>query len=101
MITASVTDSGGLSGSAQVTVVVTASATITLTAQGFKEKGVRKANLSWSGASGAVDIYRNNVFVITDAASPFEDTIPGKGGGSFTYKVCAGSVCSNNATVTF
>jgi extracellular elastinolytic metalloproteinase len=76
---------------------------ITLTAQGFKQKGVRKANLSWSGAPGAVDIYRNNVFVTTDAASPFTDTIPGKGGGSFTYRVCnAGtSVCSNNATVTF
>jgi hypothetical protein len=74
-----------------------------LTAEGFKQKGVRNATLTWTGTSGTVAIYRNNVNVATDSASPYTDTIPGKGAGTFIYRVCsvATSVCSNNATVTF
>ena len=62
---------------------------ITLTAQGFKQKGVRIATLSWTGATGAVTVYRGTTFVTTNASGgAFTDTIPGKGGGTFTYKVC-------------
>ena len=50
-ITAAVTDSGGLTGSASITVNMTAPVNITLTATGYKQKGSRYANLSWSGAT--------------------------------------------------
>lgn len=29
------------------------------------------------------------------------DTIGGKGGGTYVYRVCAADVCSNSAAVTF
>jgi hypothetical protein len=104
-VTARVTDSGSLQGSATVQVTVTAPTSLTLSARGYKQKGVRKADLSWSGASGGtVDVYRNNTLVTTTANDgAHTDTIPGKGGGTFSYRVCnAGtSTCSNTVTVTF
>lgn len=108
-ITAAVTDSGGLSGSSTIQVTVTAPTSgITLTAQGLKVKGLRYADLSWNGATaGGVDIYRNDAKVATavpNSPQPYRDAIPGKGGGTFIYKVCNTgglSTCSNTASVTF
>src|SRR4029453_9596404 len=100
-ITATVTDSGGLPGSAAIVVNVQAAPPtgITLTAQGFKQKGVRKANLVWTGTTGTVTVYRDTTIVTTSASGgAFTDTIPGKGGGTFIYKVCNATICSNNAT---
>ena len=57
--------------------------------------------------AGGVDIYRNNVPVHEDVPNtpqPYRDTISGKGGGTFTYRVCnAGgtATCSNTVTVAF
>lgn len=76
---------------------------ITLSANGFKEKGKWGANLSWSGNSGAVDIYRDGSKVATVSGSSYTDQTTNKGGGSMTYKICAQgtSNCSNEVTVNF
>jgi subtilisin family serine protease len=78
---------------------------ITLSASGYKVKGVQHANLSWSGATSAtVDVFRGTTRVTTTANDgAYTDNINRKGGGSYIYKVCeAGtSTCSNEATVAF
>lgn len=111
VVTASVTDSGGLSGSRQVTIAVTAPATsltgsgVRLTARGYKVKGQQTADLAWSGAtSSRIDVYRNGTRIAATANSgSYTDAIGQRGGGSYTYRICeAGtSTCSNLATVTF
>jgi hypothetical protein len=77
----------------------------TLTASGYKVKGVQRADLTWSGATGAsVDVYRDGVKITTTANDgAHTDVIGKKGGGSYVYKVCdAGTTtCSNEAPVAF
>jgi subtilisin family serine protease len=77
----------------------------TLAASAAKVKGTRTTTLSWSGATGvSVDVYRNDGYVGTTANDgSHSDVIGGKGGGTFTYRVCnAGTTtCSNNSTVAF
>jgi aqualysin 1 len=78
----------------------------TLSAVGYKVQGRQRADLTWSGAGGAsVDVYRNNIKVITTENDGFHtDVIGAVGSGSYIYKVCeAGNttICSNEATVTF
>ena len=108
VVTAAVVDSGGAPGSDTITITITApSGGIELTnVTGYKVKGVRKADLTWSGATSLVDIRRDGAVVAAGTANDgfHTDTIPGKGGGSFTYQVCAaGSTtnCSNTFTVVF
>ncbi|HXW04556.1 MAG TPA: M36 family metallopeptidase [Vicinamibacterales bacterium] len=108
-IAASVTDSGNLTGSAGISITITETlpppSGITLTAAGYKVKGVRHADLSWSGASGThIEVYRNGVLQYTTANDgAHTDVEGGKGGGTFTYKVCeiGGSVCSPTVTVVY
>ena len=76
----------------------------TLTAIGSKVKGVQTVKLSWSGATApSVDVYRNGAPIETVANTGSHTDSIGKGGGSYTYKVCdAGtSTCSNEAVVVF
>jgi hypothetical protein len=106
VITAAVTDSGGLDGSQSISITVQAATGITLSAQGYKVKGLQKADLTWSGASGSsVDVYRNSVKIgTTSNDGAHTDEINQRGGGSYTYRVCeAGSTtaCSNTVTVVF
>jgi hypothetical protein len=110
-ITASVTDSGGLSASKLVTVTVTANVTApapggaSLTARGYKVKGMQKADLAWTGLTAtSVDVYRSGAIVTTTANDGnATDPIDKKGNGSYTYKVCAAgtSTCSNAVSVAF
>jgi hypothetical protein len=113
-ITASVTDSGGLSSSAKVSVTVVSTTSTppppspsgpALNARGYKVKGDQKADLSWSGfTSTMVDVYRNGVKILSTGNDGAQtDSINKKGGGSYTYKLCATgtSTCSNQAMVTF
>jgi hypothetical protein len=72
---------------------------------GSKVKGTWTTNLTWSGFAGtvtSVDIYRNGVVVSTRSnTGSFSES--GKGGGTFTYKVCAAgstSTCSNTVTIS-
>ena len=77
-----------------------------MTASGRKVRGRQYADLAWSGATSAtVDVYRDGTLVATvpnDGAH--EDSIGGRGGGSYTYVVCEAdddSACSNEAVITF
>jgi len=78
-----------------------------LTVTGSKVRGTKWADLAWTtGATSAtsVDVWRNGSFVTTtDNDGAYTESL-GKGGGSYTYKVCeAGgtSNCSSEVTVTF
>jgi subtilisin family serine protease len=78
---------------------------IQLTARGYKVKGRQQVDLTWSGATTRVDIYRNNspLKVNIDNDQMETDVIGVRGGGTYTYKVCetGTTTCSNTATVTF
>ncbi|ABV37894.1 peptidase S8 and S53, subtilisin, kexin, sedolisin [Shewanella sediminis HAW-EB3] len=77
----------------------------TLSASGYKSKGVKKVDLSFSGAAGSnVDVYRNgSMITTTSASSTYTDSITSKGGGSYTYKACdeGTSTCTGEQTVNF
>lgn len=79
---------------------------ISLSASGYKSKGTKYIDLSWSGAATSqVDVYRNGAKVSTVAnTNSYTDSISTKGGGSYTYQICEAqstNVCSNNTTVNF
>ncbi|MEX2535162.1 MAG: S8 family peptidase [Trueperaceae bacterium] len=80
-------------------------ASITLSASGYKVRGVHHADLAWDGATSTdVDVYRDETLIGTTANDgAYTDNIGAKGGGSYTYQVCeAGtSTCSGSVTVTF
>lgn len=107
---ATATDAAGNAGSA-ATVGVTVDNSgstggdITLSATGYKVRGVQHVDLTWDGATSTdIDVYRDGSVVATTANDgAYTDNIGQKGGGSYVYQVCeAGtSTCSNEATVTF
>ena len=103
-ITASVTDSGELTGNAGITVTVTPSSTINLSVRAYKVKNIKRADLTWSGATGThVEIYRNTgIVATTENDGSYTDNLP-KTTSSATYKVCnvGTSTCSNEVTVTW
>jgi subtilisin len=106
-ITASVTDSGGSSGSDSITVTVGGGGGggFTLSVTAYKVRGDKYADLAWNGATSTnVDVKRNGAVIATTANDgAFTDGPLGKGGGSATYQVCeAGtSTCSNSVTVSW
>jgi PKD repeat protein len=106
-VTLTVTDNNGATASTSqpVTVSKPPPGGISLTATGYKERGLQKAELLWSGATSAsVDVRRDNSTIATVANSgSYVDNINQRGGGSYTYQVCeAGtSTCSASVSVTF
>ena len=97
-VTLTVTDNGGATATGSKVVTV-----ISLSARGYKQSGLQKVDLAWSGSSGAsFDVFRNGAKIATVSTTAYTDTV-GKGPGSYRYKVCeAGSAtCSNEATVNF
>jgi hypothetical protein len=101
-----VTDTEGATGSVSENVTVTAvNGGITMSATGYKVKGLQKADLNWTGATSAnIDIYRNKSKIVTIANNgSYKDNIDKVGGGSYIYKVCEADTetCSNEPTVTF
>lgn len=77
---------------------------IVLSARAYKVKGLQKVDLTWSGTSSNVDIYRATSVLATNVAGPnYTDHINKKGGGTYTYKVCVTgtTTCSNEVTVSF
>jgi len=77
----------------------------TLSANGYKVKGSKVVDLTWSGSSAAeVDVYRNGSNIATTANDgSYTDSLNSKGGGSYSYQVCeAGtSNCTTTVTVVF
>jgi PKD repeat protein len=76
---------------------------ITLSASGYKRKGVKHVDLSWNGAQN-VDVYRDGVLLTTESGTAYTDNIGTKGGGSYLYQVCeagSGASCSNAVQVVF
>jgi PKD repeat protein len=98
-ITLTVSDDAGATGTESKTVIL-----IRLTARGYRLRGLRKVDLSWSGPSGATYVvYRNGTRIATVEATADTDTLNSSGSATNTYRVCAPviSTCSNEATVTF
>ena len=96
--------SGSSAPSASAVGTTLAGATITLSADGYKVKGKKKVDLTWSG-SGAVnmDIFRDdmaNVHMTTANDDAFTDAITTKGGGTWIYKICEAATTNCSATVT-
>ncbi|HUP73473.1 MAG TPA: S8 family serine peptidase [Acidimicrobiales bacterium] len=88
-----------------VTPTAPSSTTITLSAVGYKLQGVRTVDASWSGGElgQSVRVYRGTTVVTVTTASTYRDSF-GRGGGTYTYKVCLDSsptTCSNSVTVSF
>ncbi|WP_181918895.1 S8 family serine peptidase [Wenzhouxiangella sediminis] len=108
-VTLTVTDDAGATDSTSQVVTVEASTggggDISLSANGYKNKGRWTTDLSWSGATSSdVDIYRDGSLLTTVSNSgSYTDATSFKGGGSLTYQVCeAGSTtCSDSVTVVF
>jgi PKD repeat protein len=101
-VSLTVTDDGGAqsSTSRDVTVSTTPTGGISLSAVGYKVKGVQNTDLTWSGAS-SVTIYRNGTQIGTVSGSTYTDNIGAKGAGVYSYQVCNGSTCSNTVQVVF
>ncbi|HUF16217.1 MAG TPA: S8 family serine peptidase, partial [Acidimicrobiia bacterium] len=103
VITATVTDSGGNTGSASVTITVGDSDAFTLAVNFFKVRGVQYADLTWSGATSAnIDVYRDGSIIATTVNDgAYQDGPLGRGGGSATYQVCeegTTTICSNTVS---
>jgi serine protease len=104
-VTLRVTDNLGAAASITKAISVSGGGRISISARGYKMKGLQKVDLGWAGASTTnVDVYRNGAKIATtlnDAA--YVDDINGKGTATYTYKICesAASTCSDNAVVVF
>lgn len=108
VVTLTVTDDDAATSTTTASVTVSAaSAGLTLSATGFKVKGVNTASLVWNGAAGTdVNIHRNGVLIATRPSSDgaYTDSTGTKGGATFTYRVCEASspsTCSNEVQVAF
>ena len=109
-LTARVLDSQGLTGTANVSIVISpgqveSSPGVTLTGTGRKVKRLQRTVLRWSGELWpAVDIYRDGTWRATVAnTGSYTDNIGVRGGGSYTYYVCNSTTtdCSNTVVITF
>ena len=90
---------------ASATTLPTPPPSFTLTARGYKVKGLNKVDLAWSNQPvGNVDVYRNGVLIQSNrSGATYTDAINSKGAGTFTHKVCTTgtSTCSNTTTTAF
>ena len=80
-------------------------ASITLSVRAYKDRGLQKAGLSWSGAtSTSVAVFRDgNEIANVSNSDSYTDDIDQRGDGSYDYLVCetGTSTCSNVATASF
>ena len=74
---------------------------ISLSATGYKVRGVQHVDLSWSGSSGTVTILFNGGVLTSTGGSSYTHNLNTRGGGSYTYQVCDSGGCSNTVNVTF
>ena len=114
-VIASATDASGNTGSASIVVTIEAiseppASSIVLSASVKKGRGGSTVQLSWTGANGAVDLFRDlEPYESGLAGSSYDDFIgkPRRGSGGYTYHVCPTgvgldlSVCSNMVAILF
>jgi subtilisin family serine protease len=109
-VSLAVTDNDGATNSMSRNVTVTAPggddpSGFTLSATGYKVKGRKHTDLTWSGAaSTSVTVFRDGVAIATvENDVTYTDATSEVGGGSYTYQVCEAetSTCSNEAVVTY
>ena len=112
VVTAAVTDSGGLTTSRSVTITVTAPVIVeptattnppVLAASAYKVRKSLRVDLTWSGFSpSTIDVFRNGAKV-TSTTNDGAWTDSMRTAGTYRYKACAAgtSTCSNEASVTF
>lgn len=78
---------------------------ITLTGVGYRIAAYQFTDLTWSGATTTVDIYRDGIFIMNTENDGFHtDAVGIKGRGSHTYRLCdANSTehCSETITVYY
>ncbi|MEX2494735.1 MAG: PKD domain-containing protein [Woeseia sp.] len=105
-----VTDDAGGTATAETDVTVEApppTDDLTLTVTAFKERGLQKAQLTWSGTSGdVVQVSRSGTGGSTEFSTANDghhiDHINGRGRGNYTYRICdAGGACTNEAQAIF
>lgn len=75
---------------------------LSLSASGYKQKGVKHVSLSWLGSDN-VDVYRDGNFLTTVNGTSYDDNLNSKGGGTYTHTVCVAgtNTCSNTTTTAF
>ncbi len=101
-VSLTVTDNQGATGSVSQSVTTTAPASITLTVTVRTSRNRFFADLSWTGATGSVNVYRGTSIRATVSGSTYTDNL-GRNSGTQTYKVCSAGTtnCSNSVTVTY
>jgi hypothetical protein len=97
---------GASATSPAVRVTVLAPSPITLSARGYKVRGLQKVALTWTPGTGSVNVQRDGtVIATTPHDGEYVDDLNRKSGSSFVYKVCTIgqpiAVCSNESSVTF
>jgi PKD repeat protein len=103
-ITLTVTDNDNESDDYSEDITVSVGHEIILSATGITERGRNQVDLSWNGATTSkVDIYRNNVFLVTTRNDGAYTDNLGKTTGLFVYKIReqGTSNWSNETTVVF
>jgi hypothetical protein len=104
LVALAVVVSAGLAAGAASAVVVGAAPTvvpITLTARGYEQGRIAKADLAWSAPSGTtIYVYRDGTRIATVQSTACTDSIDQKGSGSYTYNVCAAALSSGSKQVT-
>ena len=112
VVTATVTDSGGLTTTRSVTVTVTVPVVVeptgttdppVLAASAYKVRKSLRVDLTWGGFSAStIDVFRNGTKV-TSTANDGAWTDSLRTAGTYRYKACAvgTSICSNEATAAF
>jgi PKD repeat protein len=97
-VTLTVTDNTGTTGTHATTINP-----ISVSARGYKQSGLEKVDLSWTGPNGApFAIYRNGAKLTTLTTTSYTDSLS-KQPGNYTYQVCTTgeTTCSNQVTLSF
>lgn len=80
---------------------------ITASYRPYKVKGIQRVDITWTGASVGVDVYRDSSLTVSQAGTGgtvTDDQINRKGGGSYVYQICEQggiSNCTQPETVQF